>query len=154
MSVLRVARQKYRFDTADIAVHGRHGSLVDEVFRVSEAFDDRRRPARPSVFGKKPLSHRLDGYAVEPAEDLGHHLEALLEAKSVLFGGIIRHGDDDTTGENLRGAGDHFDMSVMNRVERTRANGKTHGSKLPGLASPGLVVPGNDSARRNFRHPL
>jgi hypothetical protein len=122
---LRRGRHEERLDAGQLAVHLGHLQLVLEVADGAQALDDHRDAVVAAVVHQQPLE-AVDGDVGHVAQGVAEQLHALLDGEQPGLAGVHQDRDDEFVVQR-RGAHDHVDMTVGDRVERAGADRAPHG---------------------------
>src|SRR6266851_4644577 len=133
--VQRVGGHEQRLDLGHPVVHLRHLHLVLEVADGAQALDHRGDPVGRAEVHQQAVEP-LDPDVAVAAGDLAEHLDPLVDREQALLGHIDQHRDDHLVVEP-RGAADDVEVTVGDRIKRTRTDYALHAA--PSL----LLVSGN-----------
>lgn len=131
MVVFGITGDKAGLDSGDVPVHRGHGSLVFIVSGIAQPLHDEHGPlVAHEVSQQLPLGEHLGTHPVEEGKGFFNHGNALFKAKTILFLRIVGDRDDDVA-VDFGGAGDDFDVTVVDGVKGTGADNQLHVSRLP-----------------------
>lgn len=154
MCIPVIGRQENGFHSGEMPIHYSHGSFILVVHRRTQTLDDCIRTMLPAKVHEEAFAHWLNADPAEPADRFLDHFQALGGLEPVLFGVVGRNRHDHLVKETA-GSGNDLDMTIVDRVKGSGADGSTHtqqsikGRRTPpfGWTRHGTVSPRCDCER-------